>query len=175
MVTLLLSALGIFALRIVDVSIGTLRIAMLVRGRRLLAGLFGFVESLVWLIAAALVFGNLDSPVQFIAYAGGYAAGTILGGTLERWLAIGDALLRIVTTIGTPELAPILRQQGYYVTTVNAEGRDGEVRVSFSVVPRKQVAGLLKLIHTVNPAAFVTFEETTPVRLAVTPAVRVRK
>jgi len=91
----LLGALGIFSLRIVDVSMGTMRIAMLVRGRRTLAGLFGFVESLVWLIAAALVFGNLDSPIQFVAYAGGYAAGTMFGSTLEKWLAISDALIRV--------------------------------------------------------------------------------
>jgi Uncharacterized protein conserved in bacteria len=85
---LLLSALAIFALRIADVSIGTLRIGFLVRGRSALAGIFSFAESLVWLVAAAQVLTSLDNPVKFVAYAGGYAAGTVLGVRIERWVAL---------------------------------------------------------------------------------------
>ena len=81
-VMLLSSAALIFALRVVDVSLGALRISMLFRGQRGLAGLFGFFESLVWLIAAALVLGNLNSPVQFFAYASVYSMGTMLGSTM---------------------------------------------------------------------------------------------
>ncbi len=171
----LLGALGIFSLRIVDVSMGTMRIAMLVRGRRGLAGIFGFVESLVWLIAAALVFGNLESPIQFVAYASGYAAGTMFGSTLEKWLAIGDALIRVVWPSGTADVGKMLRNEGCFVTSLNAEGRDGDVKVSISVMPRKNVKRVLSLIHKFNPESFVTFEETTPIRLAAAPAVRVRK
>ena len=72
---MLLGALLIFALRIVDVSLGTLRIGMLVRGKRRLAGVLSFFESLIWLVAAAQVLGKLESPIQFVAYAGGYATG----------------------------------------------------------------------------------------------------
>ncbi len=126
---LLLSAVLIFSLRLVDVSLGALRISMFFRGRRSLAGIFGFFESLTWLIAASLVLGKFDSPVQFVAYAGGYATGTMLGSTIESWLAIGDALVRIVAPSGTPELTGMIRDAGYYVTTVDAKGRDGEVIV----------------------------------------------
>ncbi len=97
---LLLAALAIFLLRIIDVSLGTLRITMLVRGHRGFAGLLGFFESLIWLLAAAQVLSDLDSPVKFLAYAGGYAAGTVLGTTIEKWIAIGSILdleIRLLT------------------------------------------------------------------------------
>lgn len=171
---LALAALLIFSLRIVDVSLGTLRIGFLVRGKRTLAGLFGFFESLVWLVAAAQVLSNLDSPVKFIAYAAGYASGTMLGVSLERWLAIGDSLMRVVTPVGSAPIEDQLREAGYFVTEINARGRDGDVRVAFSVIPRRKIPAALKLVAEINPQAFVTFESTTPTRAAA-PPVRVRK
>ncbi len=175
MLDVLLGAASIFFLRVADVSIGTLRIGFLVRGRPLLAGALGFLESLVWLAAAAQVLTNLDSPLQFVAYAGGYAAGTMLGVQIERWIAVGDVMMRIVAPVGNASAAGALREHGYVVTELNAAGRDGEVRLAFSVLPRKRVAEALKLVQTVDPEAFVSFEGTTPVRLTAFPAARARK
>lgn len=175
-VSLLLGALLIFVLRIADVSLGTLRIGFLVRGERRLAGLFGFFESLIWLIAAARVLSNLDSPVQFVAYAGGYAAGTMLGVSIERWLAIGETIMRVVSPVNSPSVEEQLRQAGFYVTVLNARGRDGDVRVSFSVLPRKRIQRALRIVGEVNPDAFVTFEATTPTnRPPVTPPTKIIK
>lgn len=116
----LLAAAGIFSLRILDVSLGTLRIAFLVRGRRGIAGVLSFFESLVWLTAAAQVITSLDAPVKFVAYAGGYAAGTVLGVSIERWIGAGDSLLRVVTPVGAPSVEEPLRRAGFYVTSLNA-------------------------------------------------------
>ncbi len=171
----LLAGLVIFGLRIVDVSLGTLRIGFLVRGQRRLAGTFGFFESLTWLIAAAQVLSNLDSPVKFVAYAAGYAAGTMMGVSIERWLAVGETLMRVVSTYGSPPYADELRDAGFYVTELRAQGRDGDVSVSFTVLPRRRVPEAVKLVHSVNPQAFVTFESTQGMRAQAHPAARVRK
>ncbi|MEZ4607732.1 MAG: DUF5698 domain-containing protein [Deinococcales bacterium] len=111
--TILLQAMLIFSMRIADVSIGALRIIMVVRGRPLIAGILGFCESIIWLLVAGAVLGNLDNPVKVIAYVGGYAAGTMLGSNIERWLA---------------------------------SGRDGDVRIAFSVVARKRLQEMLNII-----------------------------
>lgn len=168
----LLGALAILALRMADVSLGTLRIAMLVRGRRGLAGILSFFESLVWLLAAAQVLTNLDSPIQFVAYAGGYALGTMLGVSIERWLAIGDTLLRIVAPVHSERSADALREAGFVVTELNAKGRDGDVRVSLTVIPRRRLKEAMAIVADANPDAFVTFETTTPIRAAKLPPLR---
>ena len=136
METALLS-LAIFSLRLVDVSIGTLRIVMLVRGRRWTAGGLGFFESLTWVLAAGLVLTNLDSPYKIVAFAAGYATGTVLGSTIERHLALGHTILRIVTAADQPSPAHRLRERGFGVTEVNGSGMNGEVRIAFSVVSRQ--------------------------------------
>lgn len=162
----LLGALAIVVLRVADVALGTLRIAMLVRGRRRLAGALSFFEALVWLLAAAQVLTNLDSPIQFLAYAGGYALGTMVGVSLERWIAIGDTLLRVVAPVDSDRSALALREAGFFVTELNAKGRDGDVRISLSVIPRRRMKDALRIVGEANPDAFVTFEATTPIRAA---------
>lgn len=162
---LLLGALLIFVLRILDVSLGTLRIGMLVRGKRRTAGVLSFFESLIWLIAAARVLSTLESPLQFVAYAGGYATGTVLGASIERWLAVGKVVLRIIVPVNAPDVQGALRQAGFYLTTLNASGRDGEVRVMFSVVARRRTPEVMRILERVYPKAFVTIEEVTTAQL----------
>jgi uncharacterized protein YebE (UPF0316 family) len=161
---LFLSSLAIFLLRMVDVSIASVRIVTLMRGRVALASVMGFFESAVWVTAAALVFTGLDNPVRVIAFAAGFGVGTLLGGTIERWLAMGTSLIRIVTTAepnAPPRVAAALREAGFPLTVLNAEGRDGEVRVTLMVLPRRNVKKALGIIADVNPEAFTTVEDIT--------------
>lgn len=161
-----LIALGIFAMRLVDVSIGTMRIVMLVRRRRVVASVLGFFESLTWTLAAGLVLTNLDSPAKVLAYAGGFGAGTLLGGTIERWLALGHCMVRVVTMADEPGAAAQLRAAGFGVTVVNAEGLSGDVRISFTVAPRRRCPEILEIVAAANPDAFVTIEDTSEAPLA---------
>ena len=161
----LLGALLIFGLRIVDVSLGTLRIGMLVRGKRGWAGLLSFFESLIWLLAAARVLSSLESPLQFVAYAGGYASGTMLGAYIEKWLAVGQVVMRVIYPVSAPDVQAPLRAAGFFVTTLNASGRDGEVRVLFSVMKRRRVGQALALLEEHSPKAFVTIEEVSTAQL----------
>lgn len=156
-----LAALLIFCLRLVDVSLGTLRIQFLVQDRKQLAGLVAFFESLVWVVAAVQVLEDLDQPIKILGYAGGYAAGTMLGAAIEDRIALGHRLVRVVSPIEFSPVGPVLRDAGYAVTVVNGEGAFGEVRVTFSVVPRRRVAQVMELIRSHNPKAFVTVEAAT--------------
>jgi len=173
--SLFLGALLIFGLRLIDVSIGAVRIVMVVRGERWIAGFLGFFESLTWAIAAGLVFSNLDSPVRLVAFAAGFGAGTILGSTIERKIALGKSVMRVITPFETPEVAPALRDAGYGVTVVNAEGKKGDVRLAFTVIPRRRAKEVLSIVRSINPDAFVTIEDVTTPKVHARRASRIRK
>lgn len=162
---LFLSALMIFSLRLVDVSLGTIRIVLLTRGEAWKAGLIGFVESMTWVFAASQVLRNLDDPVRMVGFAAGFGAGTFLGVLIERWLAMGSRIVRVIAPIGSPQAADALRAAGYAVTVLNGEGLHGDVRLAFTVVPRRRLKEVLAIVEEINPEAFVTFEQ---VRLAPT-------
>ena len=170
-----LITVGIVGLRLIDVSIGALRITYLVRGKRLLAGVLGFFESLVWVVAAGLVLTNLDEWYKVIAFAGGFGLGTALGGTLDRWIASGQVLVRVMAPIDSPQAAETLRQQGFSVTVLNAEGRDGAVRLTLIAIRRKRLPEVLKLIRGVNDRAYVTVDDVEAERVGMMRAGRVRK
>jgi len=156
---MLWNILLIIALRLVDVSLGTVRIILLSRRYRLFPALIGFVEVFTWLVAATMVFSNLNSPPRMLAYAGGFGLGTYLGTLLESWLAVGNTMMRVVSPVQSPQVAGELRHAGFGVTVINADGRDGEVRLAFTIIPRRRRREALGIIHDLDPTAFVTLQD----------------
>jgi len=155
----ILLPLLIFCSRILDVSIGTLRVILITKGNRLYAPILGFFEVLLWLIVMVNVVKTLDHPVFYVAYAGGFAMGNFVGMTIESKIALGLSLLRIVTAKDAEELIDHLRLSGYSITDVPAQGNRGMVRVLFTVVRRREVQNIIALIRQFNPKAFYTIED----------------
>lgn len=161
--TIVGNAMLIFALRLTDVSMGTVRTIMVMRGMRKVAALIGFVEVSIWVVAISRVIGNLDSVWNVLGYGGGFAAGTLLGMWIEDKLALGHVYVHVISMDRGQELAHTIREAGYGATQVRAEGKSGPVHVIDTVVPRKQAKKLLKLVNAVDADSFVTIEEARQV------------
>jgi len=157
-------ALLIFGARIVDVSCDTMRVIFAIRGKRVVAGLLGFVQALVWIFAVSAAIKHLDSVWHILGYAGGYATGTFVGVTIERMIAYGVATVRVVSKHAGVEIAEALRAKGYGVTEFPGFGRDGAVEILNSVVHRSHLNDLLAIIVQWDPEAFVTVEEPKVLR-----------
>src|SRR5690554_1789371 len=106
----------IFFSRILDVTIGTIRIVMVSKGQKLWAPLLGFFEILIWLLAISRIFQNLDNWVNYIAYAGGFAVGNYIGLMLEERLAMGIVKIQIITRKNAADLIINLKKAGYGIT-----------------------------------------------------------
>lgn len=153
----------IFLARMLDVSLGTIRIVFISRGLRKLAPLIGFFEILVWLLAIGQVVQNLDQPIHYIAYAGGYATGTWIGMRLEERLALGFCTVRIITGEDARGLMEVLGRGQFGVTSFAARGLKGRVRLILTVIRRRELGRLLEMVRKEWPKAFVS---VTDVRLA---------
>lgn len=159
---LLLSEWGplvIFCLRIVDVSLSTVRMLLAVRGIKYVAPLIGFFEVLIWILAVGTAIQHLDSPLHLIGYASGFATGTFVGLMIEERMALGTATLRIVSRYGGVELAEALRDRGFGVTEFSGQGREGKVEVLEAVIRRRDLAAAFKEVDLWDPEAFVTVQE----------------
>ena len=106
------NALLIFALRLTDVSMGTVRTTMIMRGQRRWAALIGFVEVTIWVLAISRVISNLDTIWNVIGYSGGFATGTLLGMLIEDKLALGYADLLIISITKGPEITAKVHSAG---------------------------------------------------------------
>ena len=149
----------VFLARILDVTIGTLRIIFVAKGLKYFAALLGFFESLVWLIAVAQVMQNLNSWQTYIAFACGFGAGNYVGVVLEERIALGNLLIRIITMKEADELVKFLWKAGYGVTSVDAMGESGPVKLIFSITKRRNLAKVIAIIKKYNPNAFYTIED----------------
>jgi uncharacterized protein YebE (UPF0316 family) len=150
--------LVIFLLRIVDVSMATIRVTLIVRGARWAAPAIGFFEILIWVVAVGAAIRNLSSPLHVIAYAAGYAGGTAVGMWVESRLALGWGVVRTFTRGEQGQLATALRDEGYAVTEQPGLGKSGPVAVLYTVVRRRMIPNVLAIITRIDPQAFVTIQ-----------------
>jgi uncharacterized protein YebE (UPF0316 family) len=157
-------ALMIFVARIVDVSCDTMRVLFTVRGKRTIAGLLGFAQALIWILAVGVAIRHLDSVFHVFAYAAGYASGNMIGITIERFVAYGVAQVRVITRDQGPAIAAALRDLGFGVTQTHGEGRSGGVEILFTIVQRAQVDDVLEVVDRYDRVAMVTVEEPRAVR-----------
>ena len=160
----------IFISRIFDVSIGTLRIIFVSRGRKLLAPILGFFEVSIWLLAISQIMQNLDNAVCFIAYAGGFAMGNFVGIYIEEKLAMGTLIVRIFLSNDETGMKDRLYAAGFGLTRFNAQGKNGEVEILFSVIKRKNLHKAVKIIEECQSNAFYSIEDAKSVRKGFFPS-----
>tara|TARA_B100001287_G_scaffold44041_1_gene33166 strand:+ start:1914 stop:2411 length:498 start_codon:yes stop_codon:yes gene_type:complete len=162
--TLFLSALLIFVLRLIDQSLTTVR-ALVVSKKPIFGAFIGLVESAIWILAVSQVIKDINDPVLIIAYAFGFAAGTLMGIQIEKLIGIGNAVVRVFTPSKSSSVAKKLRKKGYMVTDIKGKGRDGAVTISWCIVPRRKVRSVLSIIKSINPESYVTTDFANPISL----------
>ncbi len=156
------AGLFIFAMRVADMSLDTLRMLFVMRGRKLLAGAIGAVQAAVFILAVSSVLRGELTPVKVIGYAAGFGIGIILGMFAEERLAIGFAMFRIYSPARGAAIAAALREHGHAATEFMAQGKDGTVTVVNCAVTRKLIPTVRALTDQVDPHAFVTVDEVRP-------------
>ncbi|HSQ26004.1 MAG TPA: DUF5698 domain-containing protein [Anaerolineales bacterium] len=156
MLDFLISALTIFVLRIVDVSLYTVRIMMVMRGRKALAFLFAFFQALGFVVAMQLVFSDLGNWGKIAGYSAGFATGLIIGMALENRLAVGYAHLRMISAHKGPALIDELRQAGFAVTEIPGTGMEGAVSLLNCTIRRRHLPQVTQIVMDVDPEAFIT-------------------
>jgi uncharacterized protein YebE (UPF0316 family) len=153
-----LIALGIFAMRICDVSVGTVRVIYTIRGRRFASMCLGTLESGIWIFAISRLFKYVDNPISMVGWSVGFGVGTVVGITIEKWIASGHILMRVISTHHPVELRRALMEESVGVTALPGAGRDGEVQILFVVAPRRRGNELLSIVQQIDPDAFITID-----------------
>ena len=149
----------IFLSRVADVTVGTIRIIFVSKGKKYLAPLLGFFEVFIWIIAISRIMQNLDNYVNYFAYAGGFAAGNYVGMLLEEKIAIGVMVIRVITPKPADLLIEKMIGMGCRVTSVDARGAKEDVKIIFSVINRSELKTVIEVIKKYNPLAFYSVED----------------
>ena len=165
----------VFIARVIDVTLGTLRIIFISRGKKYIAPILGFVETFIWIMAIGQIVRNINDPWSYVAYAAGFASGTVVGMLIEDRLAIGTLIIRTILPGDTHELIERLHNAGYGVTCVPGEGVFGPVTLVYTVIKRKDLQVVTAIIHALHPKAFLSIEEVRSTAEGIFPKNDLRK
>jgi uncharacterized protein YebE (UPF0316 family) len=149
----------VFAAELIVVTFSTIRIIFLARGMKVLAAVLGFFEITIWLFAIGQVMQNLKSVGCFMGFAGGFTLGNYLGVLIERQIALGTVVVRTITQRDAADLVRDLRSAGYGVTSLDAEGAHGPVKMVFTIVRRRELCAVLAIVRQFDPDAFYSVDE----------------
>jgi uncharacterized protein YebE (UPF0316 family) len=159
----------IFCARTCDVTLGTLRNIFLSKNIRYIVPFLGFFEVLIWLLAVSQTIRNLHNVMCYVAFAGGYSMGIFVGIKIEERLALGKQVLRIITHLDPSALVQKLHEHNFGVTIIDGSGSKGPVKVLLTVIKRKDMELVAKLIHDHHPNSFYSIEDIRTANQGVFP------
>lgn len=149
----------IFFGRIVDVTLGTLRIIFVSKGEKYLAPIIGFFEVLIWIVVISEIFSGANDIISYLSYAGGYAAGNYVGILIEQRIAFGIILCRVYTMKNGKELVALLNKQNFGATLIHGTGSLGEIDIIETVVDRKMLKRVDKIFTSFDVNVFYVAED----------------
>ena len=162
-IILFLLCAQVICCRIVDVSLGTIRTILTVKGKIAVASFIGLVEVFVWfvIVQAAISRGG-DSLWVALSYAAGFGAGTYVGGKLATQFMKGILDVQIITSMKNDRLINDIRGAGFGISVLNVNGSEYGDEKYLLVVEIKgdNLKKLQKIVYAVDPAAFITVRET---------------
>ncbi len=155
--------LFIFLGKILEVTLGTLRIVLINRGERVVGACIALVEVTLWLIVAAGVLANYQSdPVKMFTYAFAFALGNFMGSWLEEKLAFGLCSIQAVVMSHekSDSICAELRKNGFGVTQLVTRGMDGTDRYLIICTLRRKLSHeAIGIIQSVEPGAVITVSD----------------
>lgn len=148
----------IFAAKVVEVSLMTLRTVLVTKGEKGYGALIGIFEITIWIILTSTVLAGLkDDPFKMVVYALGFAVGIYLGSTIEEKLAIGLVTVQVIVNGDEGEiLTEGLREKGIGMTVINGQGLSEAKMILILHIQRKKKNEIIKEIIKTVPNALVS-------------------
>jgi uncharacterized protein YebE (UPF0316 family) len=159
----------VFFARLTDVTLGTLRIIFISRGKKNVAPVLGFFEVFIWITIVSQIVSHAHNILAYVAYAAGFAVGNYVGMYIEGRLAIGtQVVLAIVQEHASPLIAH-LRASGFGVTAVDGSGANGAVKLVYTIVRRRNLNDVLSIINQTHPQAFLSIQDVNSTHKGIFP------
>lgn len=163
---MLILCITIFIVRIIDVSLGTFRMILVIKGKKLVSSIVGFIEIAIWFaIVREALNTDIESWWVVMAYAGGFAAGTYIGAIISERFIKGTLGLQVITE-KKEKLLSLMKEHGYGVSFINVRGHNEEINkhMFFIEIEKHRLNHLQNLIKSIDEKAFIVVNETKSVQ-----------
>lgn len=156
---LLFLCLKIFFVRIIDVSLGTVRTIFSVKGKNLIASLIGFAEITVWFLVVKEALNTDENSLWIVfSYASGFSTGTYIGGIISNKFIKSNLGVQVITN--NNNIINILRDNGFGVSVIDIKGKKDEKKYMLYIsITNKNYTELEKTIKSYDEKAFIVVNE----------------
>lgn len=163
--TIVLLCAKIFFCRILDVTFGTVRQVLTIKERTLLASLIGFVEVIIWYLVVREAITSDFGVYTAIAYAGGFATGTFVGGMIAKKFITVKICTQVVTSSRDANIVELIQNAGFGVSVVNVNSsKFGEEKYLLIIESNgSRLSELKRLIKSHDEKAFIFVQESKTV------------
>ena len=151
-----LVAFAICLLRVLNMTLDTVRMLTVLRGMRLVTWILGVLQTTLFVIAFGSVINDLNNFLNIAAYSVGFATGNVVGMMIEKRLAFGHVNVTIISPNNGQIIAQKLREKGHAVTEIPARGKDGAVEILECSILRKFAREVQEIALESDPTAFIT-------------------
>ena len=158
---MLLLCIKIFLVRILDVSLGTIRTIITIKGKALIASIVGFFEILVWFLIVKEALNTTNSSIFIaISYSLGFAAGTYIGSILSDKFIKGTLRVQIITS--KYEMIEKIRNENFAVSVVDVSGINEKNKkyMLLMEINKNNLNEIKKIVKKVDSNAFIVANET---------------
>jgi uncharacterized protein YebE (UPF0316 family) len=160
----LVGALLIFVIRIIGMTASTVRVLLMMRGKKLLTAVAGFIEVMLYVIAIGYVVNDLNNIWNVLAYSLGFVGGTLVGMWIDDYTATGYVNVRIISRYMPQKIVDEIHEHGYGATVGWGHGKGGTVGMILAIVRRKEVSAVIAIAEAVDPDVFITVEDARSVK-----------
>lgn len=163
---IILLSTKIFSARILDVSLGTIRMILTVKGKNLSASIMGFCEILIWFIIVKEALNTTETSFLIpMSYALGFASGTFIGSYLSDKFISGTLTVQIITSIKDKKIIKIIKENGFGVSVLEVNKYLGKQKKYLLLIEidKNRLNKLKKLVKKLDKNCFITVNETKSV------------
>lgn len=170
---ILITGLLVFLARVIDVTLGTLRTLSIVNGMLKTAFVLGFLEISLWLMVISRVMADIYAyPILGLFYSLGFATGSSVGILIEKRIAFGHVVLRVIIPFSEKGLAQKIRDSGHALTTFDGEGMKGPITELCIACQKDEIGKILAIIKTSVPEPFYITEQAAGVSRLFRPSLQ---
>lgn len=153
----------IFFSKVIEYALSTLRLIIVANGKKGLGAFLQGIICLIWVVVTgAVVTDVLEDPMKIVMFSLGSAVGSWLGSYLEEKLAIGNIMLTIIVDNELEEkMTEAIRDNGFAVTSMTANGKDKTRTVLMIMVPRKKRRKVVSIIKAIDKEVMIISENAS--------------
>lgn len=150
----------IFISKVIENALATLRLIVVANGKKTLGAFLQLAIAIVWVLVTGVVIVNITKdPWKIVFFGLGSFVGSYVGSFIEEKMALGsNMIMAIADRDSGDEMASLIRDHGYAVTTMEGCGKDKERSILMIMVSRKKRPRLVQLIKKVDHDTMIVAE-----------------